>query len=155
MPESIRTSYKKYKESEPNPLSLQQYIRLTADYILFLMDKVFDNEEVTLPHNMGSLSVQGIKEKVHFDEEGKIKGLSPNWRLTKELWEKDPTAKENKKLIFNTNEHTNGIRYKFLWSKKRIIVPFKTVYALRMSKDNKKKLFAELQGGKEYNSKSL
>lgn len=155
MSETIRTSYKFYKEKTDNPVSLSVYTKITAAYIKFLMDKVFDQFEVTFPFNLGTLSIQGVKEKVKFDEDGKVIGLSPNWRLTKQLWDRDPKAKEQGKKVYNTNEHTGGIRYRFLWSKKRILIPYKTIYALRLSKDNKRRLYDELLEGKEFYSKKI
>lgn len=155
MSETIRTSYKAYKKSAKEPVTLSEYIKITELFILFLIKKVLSNYEVSLPFGLGSMRIRGVKEKPRFDEEGKLIGLSPNWRMTKQLWDSDPEAKANKKLIFNMNDDTGGIRYKFLWSKSRIIVPYKTLYSFTASRILKRKLYSLIKSGEEFDSVEL
>ena len=83
-------------------------------------------------------------------EDGEIKGLAPDWVKTKQLWDSDTEAKENKQLVYHFNEETNGIRYKFSWSKNRVLVSNKTLYNLRMTRSNKRELSKLVREGKEY-----
>ena len=148
---NIRSSYKQYCKETQEPVDIKDYIEISSLYMKFLIDKVFDNYEVTLPSRMGTLKIVGTKQKVRIGEDGKIIGLSPNWRKTKELWDKCPECKEKKQLIYNTNEHSGGIRYKFLWSKKRVLVTNKTLYSLRMIREHKRGVFKRVtKEGKEY-----
>lgn len=147
---NIRTSYKQYKEECKDVVDIKTYITISTLYIKFILSKVFEGFEVTIPARLGSLKIIGTKQEVKFDENGKITGLSPNWRKTKELWESNPQAKENKQIIYNTNEHSSGIRYKFLWSKRRVLILNKTLYSLRMTRANKRQVFQEVTRGKEY-----
>ena len=98
---------------------------------------------------LGKLSIYGKKVKVKV-EDGQIKGLAPDWVKTKELWESDKEAKKNKQLVYHFNEETNGIRYKFSWSKNRVLVSNKTLYNLRMTRTNKRELSKLVKEGKEY-----
>lgn len=153
MSESIRTSYKSYKKEVENPVLLSEYIKITELFILFLIKKILEDYEVPLPFGLGTLSVKGLKEKPRFDEEGKLIGLSPNWQLTKKLWAEDEEARLNKKLIYNMNEDTGGIRYKFFWSKSRIIVPYKTLYSFKACRPLKRQLYTLItKEGLEFNS---
>ena len=102
-----------------------------------------------LTERLGKLSIFGKKVKVRI-EDGEIKGLAPDWVKTKELWESDSTAKERKQLVYHFNEDTNGIRYKFSWSKNRVLVSNKTLYTLRMTRTNKRELSKLVREGKEY-----
>ena len=115
---NIRSSYREYKKNFSNTVDIKTYIEISTKYIKFLMSKVFEGEEVTLPARLGTIRIVGTRQEVKVDENGNIKGLSPNWKKTKELWDSNSEAKANKKLIYNTNEHSSGIRYKFIWSKK-------------------------------------
>ena len=117
------------------------------------MKKVFTGDEIVLPAKMGVLKVVGHKQKVRFDENDKVVGLSPNWKKTKVLWESCEDCKNRKQLIYNTNEHTDGIRYKFLWSKNRILITNKTLYSLRMTRENKREIWKHIMEGQEYINK--
>lgn len=148
--ENVRNSYKTYKDMSENPIDFQAYLDLSYLYLSFLMEKVLKGDEVTLPSRMGSLEIRGTKEKIEIDETGTIKGLSPNWKKTVELWNKDEEAKKNRKLVYNTNEHSSNTRYRFVWRKSRVLVSNKTLYSLKMSRANKRLLSSLIKQGKEY-----
>ena len=79
--------------------------------------------------NKGKENINEFLNESQFDENGNPI-LPPNWAKTKELWEKNPEAKAKKQLVYCTNDHTNGIRYKIIWSKRRVLVENKTLYSL-------------------------
>ena len=147
---NIRDSYKLYKTNNKNIVALNTYIKITTLYLKFILNKVYNNYEVTLPERLGTLKVVGINQKIKVDKDGKISGLSPNWRKTKELWNTCDTCKEKKQLVYNTNEHSSGVRYKFFWSKKRVLIMNKTLYSLRMVRSVKRELHKIILKGKEY-----
>ncbi len=128
-------------------------IRIANSYMEFLMDKVLDGEEVTLPSRLGTLSIIGKKQKVSLDEDGKIKGLAPDWVKTKQLWDSNPQAKEKKQLLYHTNSHTDNTRYKFFWSKQRILIQNKILYSLKITRDNKRAVHNLILKGKQYITK--
>ena len=146
---NIRKSYKTYKSLSINPIDIKIYIDIANNYNKFLMERILDGEEVTLPANMGTISIIGSKQKIRFDEEGKPI-LPPDWVQTKKLWENNLQAKEEKKLIYQLNQHTNGIRYKIHWSKRRVLIENKTIYSLRMTKPNKIAISKAIKEGKEF-----
>ena len=152
-PKNIRDSYKHYRESSKNPVDIKTYITLCNEYNKFLIGKVLDGEEVTLPSRMGTLSIIGRKQKIQFDEEGNVKGLAPDWVKTKKLWDENPDAKKRKQLVYHTNEHSSNIRYKYLWSKSRVLVTNKTLYSLQITRTNKREVHKRILQGKEYLTK--
>ena len=111
--------------------------------------KLLSTGEIILPERLGKLSIFGKKVNVRI-EDGEIKGLAPDWVKTKQLWDSDEEAKNNKQLVYHFNEETNGIRYKFFWSKNRVLVSNKTLYNLRMTRSNKRELSRLVREGKEY-----
>ena len=145
--------YKRYKERIKNPVDIKTYIKLAADYNKFLINKVLQGFEVMLPMRMGTLCIIGRKQNVRL-EDGKVVGLAPDWVKTKQLWEKSIEAKKNKKLIYHTNSHTDNIRYKYFWSKSKVLVENKTLYALRMTRENKRNVHKRIKEGQQYKTKS-
>ncbi len=138
MCKNVRDSYKLYKESAENVVDLKTYILYANEFNKFLAEKVLEGEEVTLPARFGTLSIIGRKEKVRFNEDGSIKGLAPDWVKTKKLWAENEIAKEKKQIVYHTNSHTDNTRYKFFWSKQRILIQNKILYSLRMTRTNKR-----------------
>ena len=153
---NVRSSYKQYKETTINEIvDSKTYIDYANEFNKFLADKVTEGYEITLPARLGTLSVIGKKQKVRVDEHGKIFGLAPDWVKTKELWDNNPKAKEEKKLLYHTNNHTDNTIYKFLWSKNRILITNKILYSLRMTRDNKRKVYSLINNGKKYITKFI
>lgn len=147
---NIRDSYyKSYKKDSDNPVDVKDYVSICNGFMKFLMRKLFEEGTVLIPERMGTLNIVGRKVKISF-EDGKIKGLAPDWASTKELWKEDPLAAKEKKLVYHFNEDTNGIRYKFTWSKARVLAPNKTLYNLKMTRTNKRILSSLIKQGKEY-----
>ena len=144
-----RDSYIVYKNLSDNPINISQYVQIVNQFMKFLINRLFEKGQVSLPEKLGNLQIVGKKVKVKI-EDGQIKGLAPDWVKTKELWEKDAEAKKNKQLVYHFNEQTNGVRYKFFWSKNRVLVSNKTLYNLRMTRSNKRELSKLVREGKEY-----
>ena len=146
---NTRDSYVVYKNMSVNPINISQYVQLINQFMKFLILKLLSTGEIILPERLGRLSIFGKKVNVRI-EDGEIKGLAPDWVKTKQLWDSDEEAKNNKQLVYHFNEETNGIRYKFSWSKNRVLVSNKTLYNLRMTRSNKRELSKLVREGKEY-----
>ena len=146
---NTRDSYIVYKNMSDNPINISQYVQIINLFMKFLISKLFETGEINIPERLGKLNIIGKKVKIRI-EDGEIKGLAPDWVKTKELWDSDPIAKKNKQLVYHFNEETNGIRYKFFWSKNRVLVSNKTLYNLRMTRSNKRELSKLVKEGKEY-----
>lgn len=145
---NIRYSYKEYKKESKNPLDIKDYIELCNGYNQFLMDKVFEGHEVVLPKQMGSMYIVGTKTKLKFTD-GKP-NLAPDWVKTKKLWDECEECKEKKQLVYHTNAHSGGIRYKLMWSKKRMPIKNKTLYAFRLTRAHKRRIHDGIKNGNEY-----
>ena len=146
---NTRDSYIVYKNMSVNPINISQYVQIINHFMKFLSSKLLSTGEIILPDRLGRLSIFGKKVNVRI-EDGEIKGLAPDWVKTKQLWDSDEEAKNNKQLVYHFNEETNGIRYKFAWSKNRVLVSNKTLYNLRMTRSNKRELSKLVREGKEY-----
>ena len=146
---NTRDSYIIYKTTSIKPIEVSRYVEIINSFMKFLSSKLLQRGEIIIPDRLGKLMILGKKVKIRI-EDGKIKGLAPDWVKTKELWEEDPQAKLNKQLVYHFNENTNGIRYKYFWSKSRVLVTNKTLYNLKMTRENKRTLSKLVSEGKEY-----
>ena len=146
---NTRDSYVVYKNMSDNPINISEYVQIINQFMKFLILKLLSTGEIILPERLGRLSIFGKKVNVRI-EDGEIKGLAPDWVKTKQLWDSDEEAKNNKQLVYHFNEETNGIRYKYVWSKNRVLVSNKTLYNLRMTRSNKRELSKLVREGKEY-----
>jgi hypothetical protein len=147
---TIASSFPAYREQFENSIDKKRFLQLTALYNKFLMAKVFDGEHISLPSRFGSLYIESHKQKLRVDEHGRTVGAGVDWPKTKALWERSEKARLNKQLVYYRNSHTDGRRFKFLWSKQTAMFTNKFLYALRPTRANKRELSALLFSGKEY-----
>lgn len=148
---TIKDAYANYFYStEREPVKKMEFIDINRRFNKFLMKKVQEGHEVTFPQRLGFLRITGKKQKAKIDDNGNISGLSPNWRKTKELWDSCEECKEKKQLVYNTNEHSSGVRYRYTWSKNRSFVQNKLLYTLVMSRENKREVHRRVLEGQEY-----
>jgi|6_EtaG_2_1085325.scaffolds.fasta_scaffold145116_2 hypothetical protein len=98
--------------------------------------------EYMLPYRLGNLRIKKYKPSIKVDENGNLdyKGLSPNWKATKELWNKDKEAKKNKKIVFHINDHSDGYNYKWHFSNYRSNCENRSVYSFIPTRTNKRTL---------------
>jgi hypothetical protein len=150
---NTRSSYKRYFKETEKPVELNTFIPIANEYMEFLMKKVLEGEEVTMPARLGTLFIQGVKKKLAFNKDG-VPMLPPNWGETKKLWDKNPDAKATKKIVYCLNEETNGVVYKLHWSKNRVPIENKLFYNFILTRGNKRAIHKEIKQGKEYIIKS-
>lgn len=150
---NIRSSYKSYKETVNAPVEEKQYLEIANGYMKFLIQKVLEGEEVTMPARLGTLFIQGVKKNLKFNKDG-IPLLPPNWAATKKLWDSNPDAKATKKIVYCLNEETDGVVYKLHWSKNRVPIENKLYYNFILTRANKRAIHQQIIKGKEYLIKS-
>jgi hypothetical protein len=151
---NIRKSYSVHKEMAKEPLALKSYIDIANGFMKFIMQEVAEGNEITLPANMGTICVVGRKPPIRTTENG-MKLLPIDWIATKILRDKDPIAKEERRVVYHLNEHTGGVVYKVHWSKKNMAVTNKNLYSLVIARKSGRAIWQLIMGGKEYFRKTL
>lgn len=149
---NIRQSYKFYRKNKiitNSPVDIKTYIDIANEYNKFLFEKLLTGDEIVLPGRMGTIMIVGKKHKITFDENG-IPKLPPDWVKTKQLWDRNPEAKAQKKRLFHTNEHTNGVIFSVLWGKRNVAIENKRLYSLRLARTNKRTINKMIKQGVEY-----
>ena len=106
---------------------------LNQEIVNLIIEKNF---EYVMPSNMGVMSIKKSKAEPRIVNGKLAKNLSMNYKATRELWLTNPEAKEQKKKIFYLNEHSNGWRYSFFWSKKESLAQGKSIYMFRAVRAN-------------------
>nr|DAE86540.1 MAG TPA: hypothetical protein [Caudoviricetes sp.] len=153
---TITTSYTHYsKKIRETPFAKQVfnkrvYTDVMKDFLAYLGDTLIETGKVVLPKKMGNIEIEGSPQKISYDEEGHLKGLSVDWKATRELWKEDEEAGKNKQYIYHLNENTNGIKYKIKWFKTKMFALNKAHYNFIMNRSIKRRVAAAIKGGKEY-----
>lgn len=122
----IKDLYSYYLEKVPTDLQVPYsvYRDVLKEFNALLVEEIIHNSEgIKLPLNLGYLRVR--KSKVNLT---RLDKLIPDWGATNKLWEENPKAKEDKKLIFHLNEHRGGFKYKIFWDKSQNRLPNKSFY---------------------------
>ena len=102
------------------------YSDICVEYFKYIRDSIIeDSKEIKLGYRLGELM---INKKLETEKE--LKNLSVDFKLSKEY----------KKRIVHTNEHTNGYKFNFYWSKQHCIVENKGKYNFVATRANKRRL---------------
>jgi nucleoid DNA-binding protein len=137
--------YKNGTNPRENKVNKALYDKVITDFLKFIAKKVINGAKVHLPFKCGILEIYGIhvplENKLHLDLKNKAKTrtkLAPDWKKTKELWEKNDKAKEEKQLVFHFNEETNFTTYKIMWNPYGTNIKFSTFYKFDLTRKNKR-----------------
>lgn len=120
-------SYKDYIEQGTTyDVDLKTFKGVVIDYFKYIRDQIMqESKEVKLPCRLGTLQI--IK---HQPKEYTGKSLRWDWKATKELG----------KPIYLLNEHSNGWKYRFHWSKQNCLLSNKSKYQFVATRQNKRDL---------------
>jgi len=149
--ESIQTAHKNYfKKSEfKRKLTKSEYLKLLNGFNDFVIDCILKGETVYLPGKLGAVQIVGKKRNIKVTEKG-ISGLSVDWVETKKLWQSCEECKEQQKKIYNFNEHSDGVGYRFMWSRTAVTVVNKYFYTYCPNRNSKRELAKRIREGTEY-----
>lgn len=137
--------YSLYKKSVDNPVDKKMHSAVLNSFNKAISKAITENAfEYIIPFRLGILRIKKYKAQYKIDEEtGKIIGNLPvNWKATNELWKDNDEAKKDKKMVYHTNEHSNGYQYKWNFSNYRSNCVNKSAYCFVPSRTNKRTLAA-------------
>ena len=111
-----------------------EYCSIIYEFYRIIMDAIIrENVEFKMPYGIGELRIHKTKIKLN-----RLNILAVDWVNTV----------ENGKYIYHLNEHTNGYKYFFHWSKKRKKIKNLFYYKLVMTRENKRLLAKLIKTGK-------
>lgn len=138
--------YRIHKKSTEYPLTRKEYSIILKESASLIFDLLTEGYQINLPFNMGKLKIKSKKLSFIKNDKGHILG-PVNWKKTNELWEKSKKDKENKTLIYYTNEHSEYMTYRVSWLKSGIKVKNSIFYHFSFTKTMKTKLSKLLKKG--------
>jgi len=145
----IRDVYKFYTKKHGTPLKggcpSKIFRAVINEFNAWMADELIRGVKFVLPVGMGCLEVVEKRQKfVIVDGELKKDKLPVDWPKTWEYWKTNPKAASEKKLLFYTNEHTNGFKYKPWWDKYNTRIHNLCLYAFKPSRLLSRRLAAHI-----------
>lgn len=143
--------FREYKEGRTNGLinkdskyyvDYSTYCKVLDIFNLNIRDLIlYSSFDFNMPFRLGMLGIRKRRLTPWFDEdENLVNPLPINWGETLKLWEVDPKAKEEKKLVRHYNQHTKGFVARWYFSKKTATFKWKSAYAFIPCRTAKKEL---------------
>ena len=127
---TIKDFYKYYlsyaKDGKVYQIDYTTYRKIITDYFMFIRDEILEkSREFKMPCRLGSLFIMKRKP---------LKWDSGSLRIDYK------TSKDLGKVVYHLNEHSDGYKYRFCWSKVKSLVPYKIKYQLIVTRHNKRRL---------------
>jgi len=137
--------YKIHKGSKFN-IGQTLFTKILERYFELVVEDILKAEDYKLPQRLGIIGIRKNKTKIKVDKNGKILTNAPiDFKSTQELWEKDPIAKKQKRLIRFLNYHTKGYIHRWYWDKYHANFQNKSAYSFIPSRKNARLLAKLLQ----------
>ncbi len=140
-------AFRQYKKEKIIvPVDRKMYVDVCHELNKRISTKIIkESFDFRIPFRLGFLRIKSQKQKI-FIKDGRIdsKKMSINWNETVKMWKEDWPDKTmaeikqipNKKLVYHTNEHSNGYIMKWYWDRRLAKVKNITVYTFRPVKGN-------------------
>ena len=135
----VEDYYDWYIATVSDPLPKHLFRGIFKAYIEQIMvDLIYNSSEYNMGHNLGSIRIREKPYKIQLDSEGNIdkKRLVPDWGKTLKKWKElysdiDPSewnSIENKPIVYQLNEHTDGTTKQWFWDKISCTLPCQRWY---------------------------
>lgn len=151
---SFKDMYETYKFfcEAHKPIEIKVYMEVLTDFMKYIIQLVFLGHRVELPYRCGALCIMGYKPSIENIVEKK-KHLNVDWGATNRLAPRPPRGirlETPRVLICHTNEHSNGVIYKFFWKKNFSKIKNAVIYKFKLAKANRHALSETIKMGMDY-----
>jgi len=130
--------YNYYKKITANPVSYNIFknflfsSKTNVGIIEQITNKILYSAYILTLPKLGSIFVRKYKPKIKFKPNGDLdirkSHIRIDWGNTMKLWNTNKEAKNQKLKVYHLNKHSKGYLYKFLWDKRKQLLPNKSVY---------------------------
>jgi len=138
-----------YKETYKGKLSKQTYKKIIKYFVDAFIEYVYAGHEVLLPSSLGSVYIKGRKYKVRKFENGRY-NIPIDWEETYALWENCPECAERGEKIYQTNDHSDGVVYRIVFSNNQSKYRFRKIYRLVPVRTFKRGLAQMIKKGQKF-----
>lgn len=129
--------YKSYI-SKNNDINKHLYYKIINEFNEKISREIVENSyEFKLPFALGSIF---IDKKIKKNKTSVI-----DWKATKELWEEDQEYKQNKKLVYELNPHSDGFVMKWKWNKGKFKTTHTKIFSFVPTRYNKRYLAKQIK----------
>ena len=134
-----------YKRRYVNKMVFRSFLKGVFRDIIVILVK--DGIRFFPVYGLGSIVMSKRKQKVYINDEGKIsrQGYMIDWKRTKEMWERSPEKKEQKKFVYYDNPELKGYLAKVSWYKPLPHMNKYRWYRFRFTRQNRKFLSSILK----------
>lgn len=117
------------------------YNKILKKFHELIVNDILNGEDFILPERLGIVGIRKNKTKIKVDDKGNIITNAPiDFKSTMELWEKNESAKKQKKVVRHVNDHTKRYVHRWYWNKHDANFRNKTAYSFIPSRTNKRLL---------------
>lgn len=147
----IRDFYRDFVKTCPrgNKISCKDYSSIIKLMNSKIIDELIEVGDVVFPQEMGGLYIKVTERKLRLVN-GKIRGLNIDWSATAALWMVDEEARLAKTVVRDEKRILASVNYR----RARAIFPFRSIYALRISRRHMARIYNRIHGGHNYIFKS-
>lgn len=137
------------KESgNPGKINQRTFNKIVGEFNTAVLDLIIlEHYRFMFPRRLGYLRVKKKKIKLYIDKDGNLdpRYLRVDYKATKELWAKDPSAKEKHQKVYHTNSHTDGYNLQWYWDKTISTAKNVRSFTFDVVRDAKRRLAAACQ----------
>jgi hypothetical protein len=120
---------KEYSSLQKYNIDKSLYRKIVKDFnTLIINEIVVNNYEFNLPNKLGKIFLRKFKPTLKIQNNVLVNHNPPDFKKTRELWDKDPEAKEKKILVRHLNKHTKGFIFVVKYSTGKANYKNKSVY---------------------------
>ena len=136
-PYTLKDSYFNYIKDKdinsPYYIDEQEYMNIIEDYIKIINDELLNKASIfKMPYRLGTIQIVKLSSS-----NNRNKKYSIDFNLTNKYG----------KTIYHLNEHSDGYKYMFRWSKIKSVVKNKTKYRFVPTRTNKRQLANYIKSG--------
>lgn len=140
----------RYYKAEGGNLSIQTFRKIVQYFVREMVATLLTGVFVALPAGLGTLGIMGRRYRVRFFERTGNYNIPIDWEQTKRLWEECEKCAEEGQKIYQLNEHTSGVVYKFLLNTVGGNYRFKNFYYFTPCRALKREMAKRIKSGQVY-----
>lgn len=144
----IKDIYDYYCQHSNNVIPFNVFKTICEEYnYRYIFKSILNGKYVKLGGKLGDFLIVSKTIVPRLDKNGNLftGHLGVDYKATRELWLNNTAAKEAKKFIYHTNDHSDRKRAVFYWDKRTSNVINQSVYDFLLARDNKRELSAKMK----------
>ena len=128
----IADYYKFFNKKYNRDISKSKYKNIIEDFNEAIINLIIEETLVyQLPYIGMEIMIKKDRRRPKIVNGKLVNNTPPDWKTTKELWEKDEEAKEKKIIVRYNNYHTSGYVYRIYCKKFKCNLKYRSLYKFK------------------------